>query len=471
MRVALVVPPRRKEQILSLLPPYPLGYLATACRKAGHEPWILDCPIEGLDAVGAVRRIVEARSEAVGVTVFSPDVPAVADLCARLKALPDAPWTVLGGIHPSSYPEPTLRDVPHADFLFVGEAEEGLPLLLGALAAGRAHDAGALDAVPGLVRRAGEGARLNPRAKNLDLDALGQPAWDLMEPLRYQRHPPTLFVRRRPFAPIVTTRGCPYLCTYCAGHNASGYRIRNRSLDAVFEEIRLLRERFGVRELHIEDDNFTWRRGRVMEFCDRMLASGWNMTWTMPNGVRLDTLDLELLRHMRKAGCYFLILGVESGSDRILRHMRKKITVAQVEEKAALVARAGILCHAFFMLGYPAETEADFRATLDLALRLPLIGAHFSSFRPLPGTQSAEELVARGEIEAFDFASERSTFASVVYAPPGMTTTFVKAWQKRMLRRFYFRPRILARYALEMLHRPGLIVNLLRRAWLYLFGS
>jgi radical SAM superfamily enzyme YgiQ (UPF0313 family) len=303
-----------------------------------------------------------------------------------------------------------------------------------------------------------------------DLADLGMPAWDLMNPLRYQQYPPILFVRQRPFAPLITTRGCPFLCTFCGGYNVTGRRIRNRPLDLVFEEIAYLRDHYGIRELHIEDDNFTWKRERVVEFCEGLLKRKWSLTWTMPNGVRLDTLDAELLGLMKKAGCYFLILGVESGSDRILQHMRKKITVEQVAEKVRLVHASGILCHAFFMLGYPEEQTADFQATLDLALRLPLMGAHFSSYRPLPGTESSRDLIARGEIQEFNFASEAGTFASVLYAPRGMTPALVKTWQKKMLRRFYFRPRILWIYLREISRHPGLLLNFLRKAWLYFKG-
>ena len=471
MKIWLSVPPRPREQILNLLPPFQLGYLAAACLRSGHEPRILDCALEQWEAAQFARRVAEARPEVVGFTMFSSDFYNAAQACRALKQLPHPPVVLLGGIHPSSFPEPTLDSIPAADYIFVGEAEAGLPALLGALARDPAPAPEILAGIPGLGWRQGGEARINAKANQLDLDALGLPAWDLLKPLRYQQYPPTLFVRRRPFAPIITTRGCPYLCTYCAGHNVSGYRIRNRSLDLVFDEIALLRERYGIRELHIEDDNFTWRRERVVAFCEGLLQRKWDLTWTMPNGVRLDTLDLELLKLMKRAGCYFLILGVESGSDRILKHMRKKITVAQVEEKTRLVAQAGILPHAFFMLGYPEETEADIQATLDLSLRLPLIGAHFSSYRPLPGTQSSEELIARGEIKQFEFSAEKSTFASVVYAPRGMTLDGIRTWQKRMLRRFYFRPRILWVYARELLRHPTLVANLARKAWLYLAGK
>ncbi len=471
MKIWLVVPPRPRAQVLNLIPPYALGYLATACLRAGHTPVIVDAPREQWGAAEVVRRVAQERPEVVGITLFSTDVASAAELCRALKQLAHPPVIVLGGIHPSSFPEATLRRIPEADYLLLGEAELSLPQWLDMLAQTRTPSVSALSRIPGLAWRNGETLQVNACEWHDDLDAFGHPAWELIHPLRYQKYPPTLFVRQRPFVPVITSRGCPYLCTFCAGHKVSGRKIRTRSMDSIFAELRELRERYGIREVHIEDDHFTHSRARVVEFCERLIQTKWNLTWTMPNGVRLDTLDAEMLALMKRAGCYLLILGVESGSDRILAHMRKKITVAQVEEKVALVAQAGILPHAFFMLGYPEETEADFQATLDLALRLPLIGAHFSSYRPLPGTQSSEELVARGEITPFEDAPTQGTFASVVYAPRGLSLELVKHWQRRMLLRFYLRPRILGRYVAEALRHPAVMVNVFRRAWRYLIGN
>jgi radical SAM superfamily enzyme YgiQ (UPF0313 family) len=470
MRLWLVVPPRPRAQTLNLIPPLGLGYLATACRPHGHAVEIVNCPLEGLGAAEFAERVRTAAPDAVGFSVFSTDVETVAGLCRAIKALPRPPVLLLGGIHPSSAPEQTLADVPDADFLFAGEAEPGLPALLDLLAAGTPSPA-ALAAVPGLGWRAAGAARVNAKVFPEDLEAIGLPAWDLLQPLRYQRYPPTLFVRQRPYAPIITSRGCPFPCTYCGGHNVSGRRTRRRPLELVLREVELLHREYGIRELHIEDDNFTLDRAWVAAFCERLIASGRRLTWTMPNGVRLDTLDLELLRLMKRAGCYFLILGAESGSDRILRQVRKRQTVRQVEEKAALVHEAGILAHAFFMVGFPDERPEDCRATLELSLRLPLIGAHFASFRPLPGTESAEQLLASGEVASLAPSAQAGTFASVVYAPRGMTVAQVKAWQRRMLLAFYLRPRILWFYLRESLRHPFLAGGLLRRARLYLLGG
>jgi radical SAM superfamily enzyme YgiQ (UPF0313 family) len=376
---------------------------------------------------------------------------------------------LLGGIHPSRSPQQTLADIPEADYLFAGEAEPGLPALLDLLGGGSTIPAESLAAVPGLAWRLSGAARVNERIYPEDLDALGLPAWDLLQPLRCQDYPPTLFVRQRPFAPIITSRGCPYHCTFCGGHNVSGYRLRQRSVEHVLREIALLRREHGIREVHFEDDNFTINRNWVMAFCERLLETGWNLSWTMPNGVRLDTLDAELLKLMQYAGCYLMIIGVESGSDRVLRHMRKNLTVRQVEEKTAMMHQAGILTHAFFMVGYPEERPADIRATQKLSLRLPLVGAHFASFRPLPGTECSENLLESGQITTFPHSARSGTFASVVYAPRGMTVAQVKAWQWRMLLAFYLRPRILWFYLHEFLGNPKLVLSLVRRARLYLF--
>lgn len=468
MRIWLVVPPRPKDQTLNLLPPLGPGYLATACRSAGHHVEIVSCLLESLSPSQLVERVQTGRPDAVGLSLFSSDMGTAADLCRRIRSLPQPPLIILGGIHPSSAPEQTLRDIPEADFIFSGEAEHGLPQLLGLLERAASPPPESLAAVPGLGWREAGACHVNEKAFPVDLDALGLPAWDLLQPLRYQDYPPTLFVRQRPFAPIVTSRGCPHRCTYCGGHNVSGYRLRRRSVDHVLREIALLHQEYGIRELHIEDDNFTMDRRWVVEFCERLLATGWGLSWTMPNGVRLDTLDADLLRLMKRAGCYLLIVGVESGSDRVLRLMRKKLTTRQVEEKTELIHEAGILAHAFLMVGYPEERAEDFRATLDLSLRLPLIGAHFASFRPLPGTECTDALLASGEIRSLPFSAAAGTFASVFYAPRGMTVGQVKAWQRRMLLTFYLRPRILWFYLRELTRNPSLAVNLLRRARLYL---
>ncbi len=139
------------------------------------------------------------------------------------------------------------------DFSFVGEAEIGLPRLLGGLNHGRRN----LSDIPGLVWRENGRIRSNPPAFAEDLDALGMPAWDLIHPETYPESQHGAFYQKFPIAPILVTRGCPYPCTFCAGHVVSGRKIRRRSIDHVLDEIQYLYSKFGIREFHVVDDNFT----------------------------------------------------------------------------------------------------------------------------------------------------------------------------------------------------------------------
>ena len=464
MRVLLGVPPRPRRQVLQILPPLGLGWLTAFLRAAGHEVRLVDL----LVANGREEHWVEAlrshRPDLVGIGAFTSDLPVV-DRMLNLsrRERPDA-VTVLGGPHASGDPAATLDRLPALDLAFRGEGERAIVAIADAVAGDRAPHP---DAIPGLAVRAGAGIHASEPAFEADLDALGTPAWDAIDPRAYQAYPPTLFVRRRPFAPIIVTRGCPYRCTFCAGHRVTGRTMRSRTVEHVREEILHLHDAYGIREIHIEDDHFTWDRGFVLRFSEALRTRGPDVTWTMPNGIRIETLDRELLREMRSGGCYALILGIESGSARILRHMRKALTPSFIREKVALARSEGFHVHGFFMLGYPEETLEDVQATERFALDLDLSGANFHSFRPLPGTLMGSELLRRGELRSWDVAPDAVSFASPVYAPASIPPRRLKALQRRMLVRFYLRPRILLATLREAMASRAL-VPLARKAVTYL---
>lgn len=440
MRVLLAVPPRPRDQVLQILPPLGLGYLASALGRAGHEVCVLDLNRTRGD-LGAWRRELERfRPSLVGLSAFTSDLPSLEPMCAEAHRVAPAAPTILGGPHASADPVGTLREIPSLDLAFRGEGEAAIVAIADALAAGRAVDPAS---VPGLAVREGGEVRVSDPSFPADLDALGLPDWDALDPLAYQRFPPTLFVKQRPFAPIVVTRGCPYRCTFCAGFTVTGRSMRSRSVEHVVGEIELLHRRFGIREIHIEDDNFTWDRDFVIRFSRALAASGLGISWTMPNGVRLETLEREMLREMRAGGCYALVVGIESGSPRILKRMRKALTLPLIEAKVRLARDEGFPVHAFFMLGYPDETAEDVQATLDLALELDLTGANFHSFRPLPGTVTGEALRDEGLIEGWASDPDRGSFSNPVFAPAGLSPRWLKSMQRKMLLKFYGRPRIL----------------------------
>lgn len=419
------------------IPHLGLGYLAAAVRRTGREVRILDCPRENIDEAGLLAAVDEWRPDVVGLSAFSPDLPVLRRICRRLREGHPGLRLVVGGPHPSCLPEHCFEYLPELDFAFVGEAELGLVGLLDRLDAG----GGDWAAVPGLAWRRDGGVVVNPARFEPDLDTLGMPAWDLLRPGLSSTAPHGAFVRRLPVAPIITTRGCPFPCTFCAARNVSGRLLRSRSLEAIFEEIDHLVVRHGVRELHIEDDNFTFHKEFALGFCDGLLRRGLDLTWCCPNGVRLDTLDRELLELMKRSGCYSVSVGIESGSDRVLRDIRKRLDTEEIRRRLELVRAAGIKTTGFFIIGFPGESEAEIRQTMRFARTLPLDRAQFSTFLPLPGTPYFDDY--RREHPLATIPWEQFFTTEVVEPPAGLTRRRMLSLQRNAFLRFYLRPRIL----------------------------
>lgn len=420
-----------------IVPPFGLGYLADAVRRHGHEAAIVDALRDGMGEKALVSRLAGLKPDLVGVLLFSKDLRIVRSLLRAIRAAFPTVKTCVGGPHPSAVPAETMEYFGDAlDFAFAGEAETGLPMLIDRLASGSGGHSG----VPGLVHRVDGAISVNPRVFEEGLDSLAV-AWGLIPPASYPRAPHGAFYRRFPVAPIVTSRGCPYQCTFCAAECVSGRKVRRRSVENVVSEIEMLRDRYGVREIHIEDDNFTGKKEYVLSFCEALRRRVPGTSWTCPNGVRVDTLDREMLREMKSAGLYFLSVGVESGSDRILRRVKKSLTVARIEEKVRLIREAGIGVSGFFMLGFPEETPEEMEETIRFALRLPLSRASFANFQPFPGCEEFVRLRERGELSV-DWESFEPTLQATTYAPAGMTPEALRALRKRALWRFYGRPKI-----------------------------
>jgi anaerobic magnesium-protoporphyrin IX monomethyl ester cyclase len=435
MDVLLVFPFSRTHYSV---PPLGLGYLATALRRQSFDVQILDCTKEKLDLDGFRQRVEEIKPQLVGFQTFSYDFHTVANSLDVVKAIDPTIVTIVGGAHPSGAPRETLEQLHSADYACRGEGEQSLPLLARRCLRGEKIEPAD---IPGLIWRENGAIRMNPPAFVDDLDSLGQPSWDMMDPRAYQFAPQGVFLKSPPVAPISTSRGCPFQCTYCAGKSLTGARIRRRSIPLVLDEVELLYRTYGVREIHIVDDNFTMFRDRVIEFCSGLEDRKLKIHFTFPNGVRIDTLDEELLQILKQAGCYSMIVGVESGSDRVLKIMKKSLTTDTVRRGVELINRAGIDVSGFFILGYPGETREEMRQTIAFSQSLGLDAAHFSNFLPLPGTEATEMLREQGKLPDIDWS--QLFYARVAYAPDGMTANELKRLQRQAYLGFYLRPSVL----------------------------
>ena len=224
-----------------------------------------------------------------------------------------------------------------------------------------------------------------------------------------------------------------------------GTRIRRRSVETIIEEIEYLMKAHGVGEIHIEDDNFTFSKDHVVNLCTAIRQKKMNLFFTLPNGVRLDKLDDEILRELEATGFYTFSIGIESGSPETLRRMGKALDLRIVRETITRIRKHGFQLKGYFMIGYPGETEKNIRETIRYATSLDLDRAYFTMFMPLPGTKDFQMLEERGEIRLEDiqwqnFYTKGDT--TPPFVPTGMTADRLHALAHVAYRKFYARPRI-----------------------------
>jgi radical SAM superfamily enzyme YgiQ (UPF0313 family) len=430
MKVVLVAPNCRAHTVT---PPLGLGYLASAVRQHGHDVAILDLAKERLDPERGAKAVRRLQPELVGVSILSTAYLPARELVAAIRReIPDVPL-VVGGPHVTALPDDALEDLG-VSFGMVGEAELVFPLLVDRLSADES-----LDDIPGFCRRVEGRIRCSDRSDFLkDLDSLPFPAWDLMDPRTYPDLPHQLLHKKFPVAPVMTSRGCPFDCTFCASTTLWGRGWRTRSPENVVDEIELLVKDYGVREIHFEDDNFTLKASHAAAVCEEILRRGLDIVWCTPNGVRVDSLNDELLELMRRSGCYGLGFGIESGSQKVLDHNNKKLNLAEVSDSIDMVKRHGIETHGFFIIGLPGETEETIKETIRFARRTALDRANFALLAPLPGSDVFREYVQT------DAIGRHFNYEVLNYFTPfpigDLTARQLKRGQRRAVYSFYLRP-------------------------------
>jgi anaerobic magnesium-protoporphyrin IX monomethyl ester cyclase len=407
--VLLIYPhfkPRRKRSSF-LFPPLGLGYIASSLREAGHRVDLLDCTF--LERDEGRRRAIASRAEVVGIysMVFMRE-----DALGFARLLRDrTELLVAGGPEPSSDPAPFL-DV--FDIAVIGEGEETILEIIKALEEGTD-----LEAVKGIAyRRDGNwGSTGDHRQgnKNLndpkdevvtteqrphlqDLDRIPFPARDLFANDEYIRYCKRHFDRAS--TAVITTRGCPFSCEFCS-RPVFGISYRERSAENVLDEVEVALD-LGYDHIHFADDVFTLHRDRVLDICQGIRNRGLSFRWECLG--RADSIDPTVASAMRGAGCERVLFGIESGSDPILKLMKKRITVQEAERAISVARSAGLKTGAFFILCYPGETDDTVIETIRFATRLPLDYLSFTTPHPLPGTVLYERV--REKIDFFDPSME-----------------------------------------------------------------
>ena len=436
--------------------------LAAVLRDRGYDVAIVDAKAGGVTLDEATQRVAALAPDVLGISATTISITNGARIAAAVRErLPDL-VTVVGGPHVSAIPEETLGRFPALDWGVVGEGERVFPPLLDALAAGRSP-AG----LAGVVGRDGDGIpRAAARAPYIeDLDSLPLPAWDLLGDAFPHRFGPSIFnYRRTPVASIVTSRGCPFSCAFC-DRSTSGTRGRYHGVEYVMELCRTLAGR-GVRHVLIYDDLFTVKKRRVVELAEAMIRARLPFTWSCNSHPNL--LDLDTMRLMKRAGCWQIAYGIESGSQRVLDHVKREVRLPRLRETLRLTRAAGIRAKGYLMLGHPTEDRASLEETRRFLKDVDLDIAQVTKFTPYPGTPAYPTIRTHG---AFREDWERMNAMNFTFIPHGLSEDELERSFHLCYRAFYSRPRVLLGLARAFAAEPSYVPRFLGYARAYVSGA
>lgn len=424
-RVMLIYPPVTFSPQCVKQSQVPLGiaYIAAVIRDQ-VEVNVLDAAVEGyeheekagdkllrygLSFAEIERRIKEFKPDLVGIScIFSSQFGNVAQVAKAAKRVDPDAITITGGSHPTFLPELCMERCPELDLIALGEGELTLLDLIRA-----SRNDGEPGDVLGLVwRKNGEVVLNRPRPPIENLDELPFPARDLFPLERYNKigMPQSIIYKRRPFMNMISTRGCPFHCTFCSS-TIFWNCYRERSAQNVLSEMEHLYRDLGIREFRFSDDNLTFDKKRAKAIFRGMIERGLDVSWHASNGLHAGSLDDEMLELMKKSGCYEIVLGVESGDPDVLRDIiNKPVKLEQVEDLVRRIKKKGLGSSALFMIGFPGETREQIQHTLDFSRKLDLDRISCFIFTPLPGTPLFEECVAKGYIKAGETAEDIDYF-------------------------------------------------------------
>ncbi len=470
MKIILAKPPIPKESVMLLTVPMGLGYLGSYLKRRipDSEVLLIDSDVEGYHNIDSfVLRIKKEKPDILGITVFSHTVLFTRRLLKQLRSQFNRDIVlVVGGPHINAVREMVFRDLPLVDFAITSDGEQGLVEFVRWLDEGRPNDK--LAGIPGLIYRENGFIRFNQNTFNSNIDEYDFIDYqNIIELKKYFRQgsPMGLFHSRSPVVAIITTRGCPFPCRFCGSALNTGKRVRSRNAAHVVEEMKVLSRNFGVREIHIMDDNFTFNKEHVLGICQRIIKENLDISIAMPNGIRLDTVDEEMLLSMKKAGFYSLGFGIETASDTTLKYISKGITTDFIKDKIKLCKRMGFQTVGFFILGFPNETIQDNYNTGRFPDNIGLDFASFGNFTPLPGTALYDELVKKGEIKD-DYLPSFSS-GEITYSPKGITPKQLKQIQTRIIFFYYLNPKRIFKIVRLLKFRD--IQFIFRRIFLILF--
>ena len=432
-KIALVRPLYDSEIIT---PPLGIGYLSSYLKNSDYDVFLIDALKNNLREADIFKFLQVNKIDVLGITCMSATYNEAVRLSLFIKEHDKNIIVVIGGIHPTFLPYQTLSD-SNCDFIVCGEGEKAFKQLLD-----NHFENNNIRGVYSLNELTSEKTPFEKAEAVSVLDDLPFPDWEQMRPDTYPVAPHGVFSKKYPIATMFSSRGCPYSCKFCASPNFYDRKIRFRSAENVVAEIKLLTEKYHVKEIHFEDDNITMNRQHIVSICELILRNKIKISWSCPNGIRTDTIDDDLVELMKMSGFYACSLGIESANADILKRIDKKEDLDTAKNAINILRKHKIETCGFFIFGLPGETKETLQETTQFALKSGLTRAHFASLSVMPGCDLFKEL------DGYYFRDySMNMYKKPNYSPDklekGVTSEEIIAAQSRAIRKFYLRLPIL----------------------------
>ena len=426
------------------MPSLGLLSLAAMARLNGFNSYIVEASSLGLDYQTTIDEIFKHSPDYAGITATTLSIHNAAILARMIKERDDTVRTIIGGAHLTAIPEETMNLFPQFDIGVIGEGEETIVELLQAN-----ENDGDLMEIKGLIIKNGNNLHITERRPFIkDLNKLPFPAWDLLPDFPKVYQPPAFRFKRLPAASIVVSRGCPMKCIFC-DRSVFGDKCRWFSAKYVVDMMKILHQKYGVREILIEDDTFVMFKTRLIAICQELMKEDLGLSWSCL--ARVDMVDPDILDLMKRAGCWQIGYGIESGVQRILDFIKKKIKLEQIETVLKWTKEAGIKTKGFFMIGHPTETTQTIEVTINFAKRVALDDFSIFKFTPFPGSEIYKVANQYGK---FDDDWGKMNLLETVFIPNGLTREELENYSKLAWQRFYLRPIIILSYMKRILQNP-----------------
>lgn len=417
-------------------PPINLLYLSAVTEKNGFKTQILDAEALKLNVGLAVQEILEIKPKFLAITAMTLSIETAFLITKKVKAANKEIPIIIGGIHLTSLPEKTMTDYPYFDVGIIGEGEITIIELLNALTKNTP-----LENIKGIIYRENNKLRATTeRAFIENLNELPLPPFHLLSMFPKYYRPSFQKFKRSPSTLLLTSRGCPYQCIFCDSVGLKN-SYRSYSADYILELVKHLQNNFGIKDINFHDDSFTLQRNSTIAFCNALIKENIDLTWSCQT--RVDLVDPELLKLMKKAGCWSVAFGIESGSQKVLDYFKKGVTLEKTRQALDWCNYAGLETIGFIIMGHPLETKETMKETLSFLKQININYILPLYFTPFPNSESFIEIEKRGALEK-DW--NRFTTFNPVFIPNGLDEYILQNYRKNIYSSFYLRPKIIFKF-------------------------